>query len=38
MGEVVEILEALLKEAKKAVGIYDVKTFCSMQRDKVKAL
>ena len=34
MVEVVEILEGMLKEARKAVGLYDVSTFQGMMRDK----
>jgi ParB family chromosome partitioning protein len=38
MAEIVEILEAILKDARKAVGVFDIKTFCAMQRDKIKAV
>lgn len=36
MSSLVEILEGILKEAKRAVGQFDIKTFVAMQRDKQK--
>jgi hypothetical protein len=37
MAEVVDLLNETLKEARKAVDQYDVRTWQSMMKDKAKA-